>query len=328
MLRRRALNAGTLGGLAAILLWSTTVALARSLSEQLGPLSAAAAVYLVGGLAALIRLAHPGGRQRAWRQLPWRYVLGCGALFVLYMLVLFLGVGRAATRAQAQEVALLNYLWPALTILFSLLILDKRAHWLLVPGTLVGLTGVFLVLTQEATVSWSSFTRNLAGNPTVYALGLAAAVTWALYSNLTRRWAGDSDVGGVELFLPVTGLVLFSLSRLAGESPLWTRQAAVEAVFLGLVTWFAYGLWDRAMRQGDVVLVAAFSYLTPLFSTIVSSLYLAIRPKPVLWWGCVCIIVGSMVSWRSVSERGGGPDSAETPSLTPNPEEKLPATPD
>ena len=37
------------GGLGAILLWSATFAVARSLSEQIGPLTAGAAAYLIGG---------------------------------------------------------------------------------------------------------------------------------------------------------------------------------------------------------------------------------------------------------------------------------------
>ncbi|MHC4401180.1 MAG: hypothetical protein ACYTG0_16015 [Planctomycetota bacterium] len=41
------LRSGTMGGFVAIVLWSTTVAFARSLSEQLGALTAAAAVYCV-----------------------------------------------------------------------------------------------------------------------------------------------------------------------------------------------------------------------------------------------------------------------------------------
>lgn len=43
----------TLGGLLAIVLWSTSVALARSVSRQLGPLSAAAVVYTFGGAVGL-----------------------------------------------------------------------------------------------------------------------------------------------------------------------------------------------------------------------------------------------------------------------------------
>jgi drug/metabolite transporter (DMT)-like permease len=72
-------------------------------------------------------------------------------------------------------------------------------------------------------------------------------------------------------------------------------------VFLGLSTYAGYALWDRAMRTGNVASVAAASYLTPLFSTLVSVLYLGVTPGPRLWAGCAVLVTGSVLSWRSVS---------------------------
>jgi drug/metabolite transporter (DMT)-like permease len=54
------------------------------------------------------------------------------------------------------------------------------------------------------------------------------------------------------------------------------------------------------MREGDVVLVASCSYLTPFLSTVVSCLYLRVLPGRSLWFGCLLIIAGSFWSWRSV----------------------------
>jgi len=228
---------------------------------------------------------------------------------VIYMLVLFLGVGLASSRSQVLEVGLLNYLWPAFTILFSLVLLNKRAGWLLLPGILFALVGEWLVLTQGADISWRSFAGNLASNPVAYALGLVAACSWALYSNLTRRWAGAERTGAVDLFLPATGLVLLVVGLAAAEHGSWNVRAAVETVALGLVTWLAYRLWDFAMRKGDVILVAACSYLTPLFSTVVSCLYLNVSTGIRLWIGCLLIVVGSLVTWRSVLDRSAAASS-------------------
>ncbi|MCC7300510.1 MAG: hypothetical protein IT583_05475, partial [Verrucomicrobia bacterium] len=46
----------TAGGLGAILLWSTSIAGARSLSEQVGSVTGAAAVFSVSGIMALVAL--------------------------------------------------------------------------------------------------------------------------------------------------------------------------------------------------------------------------------------------------------------------------------
>ena len=302
-------RAATVGGFVAIILWSTTVAFARSLSEQLGPLTAAAAVYCVSGTIAVIRLLLAGGSAQRFRKLPLRYLVGCGVLFVSYMLLLFLAVGLAEGRQQVLEVGLLNYLWPALTILLSVVLLKKKASLLLLPATLLALSGVVLVLTQGSQVSWQSFTRNLAGNPIAYSLGLGAAVSWAFYSVLARRWAGGKGRGAVDLFLPITGGVLLLLCLFADEPRVWSLWSVAEAVFLGVATYLAYGLWDTAMRTGNVVLVAASSYLTPFLSTAVSCVYLIIPTQPSLWMGCGMLVAGSLLSWLSVSEAPRARDS-------------------
>ncbi len=299
----RKLDSGTVSGFIAIILWSTTVAFARSISEQLGPVTAAAVVYGVSGAISVSRLFHTRDRLQQMRALPRKYLIGCGALFVIYMLVLFLAIGRAEGRVQVLEVGLLNYLWPALTILLSLVLLKKKANVLLLPGTFLALIGIFFVVTQGIHISWNSFCRNLWSNPVAYALGLGAAVSWALYSTLTRRWAHGETEGAVDLFLPATGMTLALFCFLVTEQRGWSYRSVAEGIFLGVATYLAYGFWDTAMRRGNVVLVAAASYLTPLLSTLVSCIYLAVASKPSLWLGCGMLVFGSLLSWVSISDK-------------------------
>jgi drug/metabolite transporter (DMT)-like permease len=296
----------TTGGFVAIGLWSTTVALVRSLSEGLGPVTSGAVVFGVTGGLALLNLALRPRRRRGLRHLSRRYVWGCGALFVTYMFCLFIALGVSHNRQQVLEVGLINYLWPILTLLLALAILGKRARWPLAPGTALALAGVFFVLTQQATVSWASLARNVAGNPLAYGLGLAAALSWAIYSNLTRKWGEGAAGGAVDLFCPATAIMLTLLCLALDEPRQWSARAAVEAAFLGMATFVAYSLWDGAMRRGNVVLVAAASYLTPLLSTIVSCLYLSVVPGAKLWVGCVLLIAGAFLSWRSIDQSAAG----------------------
>ena len=296
---------GTISGFVAIILWSTTVALARSLSEQLGPLTAAAAVYSVSGAIALVHLLRSREKRQQISQVPRKYLIGCGVPFLSYMIALFLAIGRATDHQQVLEVGLLNYLWPTLTILLSLIILKKRANLLLIPGTFLALVGIFLVLTQGTYVSWQSILVNLSANPVAYALGLVAAVSWAIYSNLTRRWAEDKRQGMVDLFLPITAIVLIVIALLTESTHTWNVRVLLEVGFLGTVTYIAYWSWDTSMRTGNFVLVTAASYLTPFFSTVVASLYLHVTPTANLWAGCGMLVVGSLLSWASTVTSGG-----------------------
>ena len=301
--RRCPSNCSTASGIGAILLWSTTFAFARSLSEKVGPLTAGAAVYLIGGAFCLFRLSWLGKPIARSLKLPRLYLIGCGSLFVFYTAALYLAVGLARNREQLLEIALVNYLWPALTVLFSLLLLKKRGSLWLIPGTALALSGVFLVMTQNVSVSWASMWEHLQSNPAAYSLALAAAISWALYSNLTRRWSEPESSGAVELFLLATGFVLLGLRLMVNEPTGWSFGAIGEAAGLAAVTGLSYALWDLAMRKGNLLLVAACSYFTPLLSTVVSCLYLKVSPGPNLWIGCLLLVSGSLITWRSVSDR-------------------------
>ncbi len=303
------MNRPTLYGLVAILLWSTTVAVIRSLTEQVGPLTAAASIYLFGGFISSSPLLYSRNRATTLHGLPLRYLVGCGTLFVLYMLAIYLAIGLAGDRHQVLEIGLVNYLWPAFTLWFSLLLLRKRARPLFVPGTILALLGAFLVLTQGTSISWTSLEKNVASNPLAYFLAFFAAVSWGLYSTLARRWAGPKTGSAVSLFMLATGVLLLFLRLLRPEQTLWSMRALAEVLFMGLATIVAYVFWDIAMRKGDVVLVAACSYFIPLLSTLVSCLYLGISAGVRLWFGCGFIIVGSLISWVSVSD---SPPSRQT----------------
>ena len=92
---------------------------------QEGPLTAGAAVYLLGGSLSVVRLFSTSRRSRFTGQ-HRLYLLGCGALFVFYTVAVYLAVGLCRDREQLLEIALVNYLWPALTMVLSIPILRKN----------------------------------------------------------------------------------------------------------------------------------------------------------------------------------------------------------
>jgi drug/metabolite transporter (DMT)-like permease len=280
-------------GIAALVLWSTTVALGRSLGEQLGPLTSASVIYLLGGVLGCVHLVLARQGIAAIRSMRVRYLLGCGGLFALYMACLYGGLGLATTRHQAMQVGLLNYLWPMLTLLLSVPILKMRATALLVPGALIATAGVFLGTMPRGASGLQIAQAGVFAHYLPYLLGIAAAISWALYSTLSRRWAGHSRGGAVPIFMLGTGVLLAVARLVSAEHPNWTGRAVRELLFLAISTNLAYAFWEQAMRRGDLVFVAACSYLTPLLSTGVSSLYLGVVPGIRLWIGCLLVILGA-----------------------------------
>ncbi len=300
----KAINGATLAGFLAVLLWSGSVALTRSLTEKLGALGAGAWVFtLSGALILAFELARNPGETRArFRAITFRYALVCGGMFMLYALAYNLAIGLAHDRRQAVELALLNYLWPALTILFSLAMRLMRASWGVYPGIGIALTGVFLVMTSGGELTWHTFAKHAAGNPVAYAAALAAGISWALYSVFVRRWA-PSRGSSVSLFLLASGLVLGLVNK---AFPFKAEPVSLfliaETAALVVATAAAYGLWDLAMRRGQVARVAAVSYFAPVLSTFFSCAYLHVTPEPRLWIGSAFVAGGSIACWLSVRE--------------------------
>lgn len=284
-----------LGGIA-ILLWSTTIAFSRSLTEQLGTLTTAALIYTAAGIAGLLAARLQAGGLAPMRRLPRKYLIGCGALFVIYITTLYLAVGTAQTRMQVLAVGLINYLWPALSLIFSIPILGHRARPLLPLGIVLALGGVWL-----ATTSGSDLTGGEMGSVLPYTLALAAAVCWGLYSNLSRRWAAGNDGGGVPLFLLASGLLVGLFRLFTPEISHWTAQIGLELAYMALFPgMLAYVLWDIAVRRGEIILVASLSYLTPLLSTLFSTLILNVNPGAPLWLGAGFVIIGAVICKISI----------------------------
>ncbi|PKN95413.1 MAG: EamA family transporter [Chloroflexi bacterium HGW-Chloroflexi-6] len=289
------MNRATLSGIFAVLFWSTTVAFSRILSESLGTLTTGALIYILGGALGLtVFTRQPGGLGQMLR-MPKRYLFGCGALFVSYMLLLYLAIGLAHNSAQVVAVGLANYLWPSLILLFSIPLLGKRARFWLIPGILLALAGTWIAVLQ----SGSSALTDLLGaqqNLLPVVLAACAAVLWGVYSNLTRKWASDAG-SAVPLFLLASGLVFLILRGLSGELSRWDWGLVLPLLYMAVFpAWLGYQLWDIAMQRGDMPLVTAFSYFTPLLSTLISLLVLQVQPSPLLGLAALLVTGGAVVS--------------------------------
>ncbi|MBE3113249.1 MAG: aromatic amino acid DMT transporter YddG [Actinobacteria bacterium] len=297
-------NLNTILGMLAILFWGTTIAFSRSLTEQLGPLTAASWIYMLSGIWGCIYLINkPGGIKKIF-QLPILYLIGCGTLFIFYMVCLYLAVGLAFSREQVIEVSIINYLWPGLTLIFSLPILHKKGKIILIPGIVIAFAGFYLATVNSGMFSWEVFKGNFQVSYLPYLLAFMAAITWGLYSNLVRRWAGHTEGGAVPLFLLATGLVLTTIRFMFPEESYWTPQVIVELLYMSVFpTFLAYTFWDRAMRKGKIILVVSLSYFTPLLSIVISSLYLQVVIKPTLWIACGLVIAGAVICKFSIIDK-------------------------
>jgi len=294
-------RAATALGLLAILFWSTTFAVSRSLAEEVGVLTAGAAMCLGGGVLGCLYIALVQRRAAAIFRLPLAYLLGCGGLLVASMVCLFLSIGLAASRQQTVEVGIINYLWPGLTLAFAIPILRTKVRWSFFAGLAMAAAGAALAPLRMGEYSAAALMENLRTHPLPYALALVGAVVWALYSVLSRRWGAGAEGGAVPLFMLVAGTVLAALSLAFPLPAAWTGRVLAELAFMAVFpVMLAYAFWDRAMRRGNVTLLAAMSYLTPLLSTALSVMYLRVALGWNLWLACGLIVAGAALAQASV----------------------------
>ncbi len=296
------MNKNTVAGVFAILFWSTNVAFSRSLAEQLGVLTAGTVMFLLGGVISTVYMWWRENSLAFLTRSSLKYLLGCGVIFVLNVTSLELAIGMANSRTQTIVVGLINYLWPALSLVLAPVFLKKKVRWFLPVGLVLSLGGMYLASTQGQVLN----PLEVLGQPgtlLVYGLAVVAAVTWGLYSNLSKKWAGDQESGSVPLFLLCAGALLAVFRLFIHETSAVSGGAALEMTYMVLFpTILAYIFWDAAMRKGQMILVVSLSYFIPLFSTVISSIRLGVRPGPELWLAAGMIISGALVCKFAVSE--------------------------
>jgi drug/metabolite transporter (DMT)-like permease len=306
-------------GFLAILIWSTSIAVGRLVVADIGVLMGPFILTLASGAVGLLALLLRRGSLALLATLPRRYWIVCGGLFVLYMACYNLGIGLAADRRQVLAFAVLNYLWPVLTLVFSALFSRARVSPWLAAGVALAVAGIVLALLARQGAAGgglppAGFVDGIRANPAVYALGLACGVSWALYSALSRRLAAGSPANPVPLLFLCTAAVFGvllaagagrALGKPSPDPRTWSGLALAALAWRALVAdLVAYACWDAAMRRGNQILAAAASFFTPLLATACIALVLGVAPGWQFWAACGLLVAGAAVSRVSVRESG------------------------
>jgi drug/metabolite transporter (DMT)-like permease len=281
----------TLIGLTAILMWSLlsvmTVATGTIPAFQL-----AAMTFAIGGTVGVLTWIGRPAAMQALRQPPVAWVVGVAGLFgyhALYFLAL-----RFAPPAEA---GLLNYLWPLLIVLFSALLPGERLAPHHVIGAALGLAGTVLLFVGAG----ASFAADQM--PGLIAAFVAAFV-WATYSVLSRRLkAVPTDA--VSGFCLATA-ALATLAHVMVEVTVWpatlTQWLAVVGLGIGPVG-AAFYAWDIGMKRGDIRVLGAASYATPLLSTAFLILAGYAKPSANIALAALLIAGGGLVAAKDMFRR-------------------------
>ncbi|MBF2087653.1 MAG: EamA family transporter [Synechococcales cyanobacterium K44_A2020_017] len=244
-------------GFTAILMWAT-LALLTKLSGTVPPFQLTAMAFTV---------AFGIGFAMWWRQgeVIWSRLrlplpawgVGVAGLFGFHLFYFI-----ALSNAPAVEASLIAYLWPLLIVLLSALLPNESLRWFHGVGAIAGFLGAGLLISNGQALNIDP--RYSLG----YLAAIAAALTWASYSVLSRRF-GSIPTDAVGGFCGVTALLAWICHGLF-EPTIWPVGSQWLAVFgLGLgPVGLAFFTWDYGVKHGNIKVLGALSYLAPLLSTL------------------------------------------------------------
>jgi drug/metabolite transporter (DMT)-like permease len=283
--------AATVQGLVAVLLWAILAAL-TTYAGAIPPFQMAAMTFAIGTLVGLVYAAATGERLLPiLRAVP----AGAWALGVYGLLLFHACYFFALQHAPAIEVSLIIYLWPLLIVLASGLLparLGGRGlKWWHVAGALLAFAGTILILLGAA--DRPDFSGSAAG----YIAAIAAALIWSSYSVASRIYAhvpSSAVIGSCAATAAGSALLHFGL-----ETTVWPADGTAWAAILGLglgPVGLAFYVWDRGMKHGNMQLLGAASYATPLLSTIIMAALGLGAATGTLWLAAILVTAGALVA--------------------------------
>ena len=279
-------------GAGAVLLWSVTSTCIVFVGIQLGAWQFLAVTSALAGLLQLACYLAMGRSLRSVLFPPARLWLAMILGFVLYLVLYTMGLVSSSTEAQAVGVSLMNYLWPALAILFTTwLVPGERMHTRLVVSIVLSLASVVLANGRDIALPGSGVSI------WPYLLGGAAAASWAAYCALMSRWTRwAKDYATAPMGFMMVGAV-------AAGVCLWRREwTPMDGRAWGLVLltaigpWAgAYMLWELALHRASGVTLALLGSATPVLSTVWLIVFFAVTSAAPVSGSRVVILLAASV---------------------------------
>jgi drug/metabolite transporter (DMT)-like permease len=194
---------------------------------------------------------------------------------------------------------LLNYLWPLLIVLFSSLLPGERLAPHHILGALLGFVGTVLLFGGNNSGDFAP------GQVPGLAAAFVAAFVWAAYSVMSRKLkAVPTDA--VAGFCLATALLSAAVHGFV-EVTVWpdtpAQWLAIAALGLGPVG-AAFYAWDIGMKRGDIRVLGAASYATPLLSTAFLILAGFAQPSTNIAVAALLIAGGGLIAAKDMLRRG------------------------
>ena len=201
------------------------------------------------------------------RKTSWGMVCKLGMVQTVFQ-YLFFYMGLAYTTGVKS--AIINGSQTFIAILLACLVFRYEK---LTPqkflGCLMGFAGV-IVINYDPTGLTGGFT--LRGEGAI----LLAAIAYALSSALVKNYSQKESPVVLSGYQFIFGGIIMTICGLlmGGYLRGWSVKSAALLVYLALVSSVAYSLWDILLKYNPVGKVAVYSFTNPIFSVLLSFVFL------------------------------------------------------
>ena len=248
-------------------LWAVNYLVARSAPGVIEPHLLASLRWLMA--AVLFSLGNWGELREHRTQIlqDWKHYVMLGALG-MWICGAWVYIGGRTT--VAVNIALIYAISPVLTVAASALWLKERITTLQLCGVLLALAGVLHVILKG---QWADLTavQFVAGDGWV----LAAAVSWAAYSLLLKKWHSPLSASARLSVISLSGVLVMLpftvVEAIQNSLPVLTLPgfglALAAAVIPGYAAYLAFSVMQRELGAARV---SVMLYLGPIYAAVIA----------------------------------------------------------
>lgn len=256
-------SAAIWAGIASILQWAVFPTMTK-LAGDIQPFQIIGVAFSVAFLMTVMHWLKEGSNIISHFKMPLPLLLlGIWGLFGFHFCYFF-----AFQRAPALDVFLIIEMWPILLMLAAVIFAHERLHIHQMIGAVIGFAGVVMVASKGEFSGFSSqYTEG-------YSLAAAAALTWAVYSALSKRYAAYMSADTIGVFCGISA-VLSLFCHWKFES--WHHLSQFQWLMLILMgigpVGIAFFTWNIGMKYGNITLLGILSLTIPLLGTLILTMF-------------------------------------------------------
>jgi drug/metabolite transporter (DMT)-like permease len=277
----------------ATLTWATNMTLGRWLRDSIGPLTLAAARFLIASLFFTVLLRRRPAEERRLGRDRWLLLGMALSGVVVFTPTLYLGL-RFTTAVNAT---LINGFGPLITGLLSTLLIREPMSRRQLTGAIVGLAGVIVLISGGSLAFWRAVRGNV-GDLIV----LGAVALWGLYSVLGRqvmRHRSALSATALSVFLGLPLLLLAAAWEIQTFLVSVRREVILAVLYIGIApAVIGFLSWNSGVRRLGPSGAMVFYNTLPLYGALLGYLFLGESIGPAHLIGGALIIGGGLWAAR------------------------------